>query len=120
MKVIQNPIIPFKGYLAIMLFGVLFTRDKSKVTERTIQHESIHARQMWELLVVGFYLWYIIEWVIRLFMPGNAYRNISFEREAYSNENNIDYLKHRSLFAFFKYIKTTNKWQRTEAHSGRR
>ena len=34
----------------MMLFGFLFTRDASRVTERTIRHESIHARQMWELL----------------------------------------------------------------------
>jgi hypothetical protein len=66
MKIIENKFIPFKGYSAIMLFGLLFTRDKSKVTQRTVRHESIHARQMWEMLVIGFYLWYFIEWLIRL------------------------------------------------------
>jgi hypothetical protein len=88
----------------MMLFGFLFTRDKRKVTERTIRHESIHARQMWELLVVGFYVWYFVEWMIRLFMKGNAYRNISFEREAYANQDDILYLDTRKLFAFLKYI----------------
>ncbi len=104
MKIIQNKIIPFKGYLAIMLFGFLFTRDKSRIKEPTIRHESIHARQMWELLVIGFYLWYFIEWIIRLFRSMDAYRNISFEREAYANERNPEYLKSRKMFSFLKYL----------------
>jgi membrane-anchored protein YejM (alkaline phosphatase superfamily) len=88
-----------------MLFGMLFTRDKSKITDRTIRHENIHARQMWEMLVVFFYLWYLAEWLVRLFMSGNAYRNISFEREAYGNQDNVEYLKKRKLFAWIKYLK---------------
>jgi hypothetical protein len=104
MKIVKNWFIPAKGYSAIMLFGFLFTRDKRKITERTIRHESIHARQMWELLVVGFYVWYFIEWAIRLFMKGNAYRNISFEREAYANEDDKAYLKTRRIFSFSIYI----------------
>ncbi|MDR1199075.1 MAG: hypothetical protein LBK94_08725 [Prevotellaceae bacterium] len=105
MKIIENKLIPFKGYSAIMLFGMLFTRDKSRITQTTIRHESIHARQMWEMLVIGFYLWYFIEWIVRLFMPGSAYRNISFEREAYGNQDNVEYLKQRKLFAWIKYLK---------------
>lgn len=84
---------------------MLFTRDKSRITQTTIRHESIHARQMWEMLVIGFYLWYFIEWIVRLFMPGSAYRNISFEREAYGNQDNVEYLKQRKLFAWIKYLK---------------
>jgi hypothetical protein len=104
MKIIQNKLIPFEGYSAMMLFGMLFTRDKSKITETTIRHESIHARQMWEMLVIFFYLFYFAEWIVRLFMRGNAYRNISFEREAYGNQNNADYLKQRKYFAWVKYF----------------
>jgi hypothetical protein len=33
-----------------------------------------------------------------------AYRNISFEREAYANEKDLDYLKRRSFFGFLKSI----------------
>jgi hypothetical protein len=88
-----------------MLFGFLFTRDAGKVTARTVRHESIHARQMWELLVVGFYLWYLIEWVVRLFLRSNAYRNISFEREAYANQDDLLYLDTRRPFYFLKYMK---------------
>jgi len=50
-------------------------------------------------------LWYVVEWIIRLFLKGNAYRNISFEREAYSNEKDLSYLDNRKIFAWTKYIK---------------
>jgi hypothetical protein len=33
-----------------------------------------------------------------------AYRNISFEKEAYLNEKDPDYLKKRSFWAFKKYL----------------
>lgn len=105
MKIIYNNILPFKGFKAINLFGVLFARKGANITQTTINHESIHTEQMKELLYLPFYIWYIIEWLIRLFMKDNAYRNISFEREAYANEHNSDYLSKRKHFAFWDYIK---------------
>ena len=48
MKIIYNKIIPFKGFLAINLFGFLFARKK--LTEVNINHEKIHTEQMKELL----------------------------------------------------------------------
>ena len=105
MKIIRNNIIPFSGFKAMNLFGVLFVRGNARINERTIRHETIHTAQMKELWYVFFYLWYVAEWLIRLFMKGNAYRNISFEREAYDNENDLNYLKSRKRFDFMKYIK---------------
>ena len=105
MKIIRNKYIPFKGFLAINLFGILFVRGNARINERTIRHESIHTAQMREMLYTFFYLWYVAEWVIRLFMEGNAYRNISFENEAYTNEDNIIYLEGRNRFAWIKYLK---------------
>jgi hypothetical protein len=58
-------------------------------------------------LVVFFYLWYGIEFLARWIRCGNkhqAYRNISFEQEAYAGENNFMYLKQRSFWAFLKYV----------------
>nr|DAD56671.1 MAG TPA: hypothetical protein [Caudoviricetes sp.] len=46
MKVIQNKFIPFPGYKYINLFGVIFTRDKSKITDIEYNHEKIHLKQM--------------------------------------------------------------------------
>ena len=104
MKVVYNNIIPFPGFKAINLFGILFARTGSKINSITINHESIHTAQMKEMLYIFFYIWYVLEWVIRLFMKGNAYRNISFEREAYGNENNLKYLDERDNFSWCKYI----------------
>lgn len=105
MKVIYNNIIPFPGFKAINLFGLLFARKGCKMDKNDINHESIHTEQMKELLFFLFYIWYLIEWIIGLFMKGNAYRNISFEREAYSNENDLKYLEKRKHYAWIKYIK---------------
>ncbi len=105
MKIIRNKYIPFKGFRAINLFGILFARGGAIINERTIRHESIHTAQMKELWYVFFYLWYVAEWLIRLFMKGNAYRNISFEREAYTNQDDLSYLKNRERFDFVRYLK---------------
>ncbi len=104
MKIIHNPFLPFKKYDAINLFGILFCRKGTTITTDIIQHERIHTRQMWELLVVGFYLWYIIEWLIRLPMKGRAYLNISMEREAYENMYDPNYLIKRKPYAWTKYL----------------
>ena len=105
MKIIRKNYIPFQGYKAINLFGILFVRGNARINDRTIRHETIHSAQMKEMLYIFFYLWYVVEWVIRLFMEGNAYRNISFENEAYTNEDNIIYLESRKRFAWIKYLK---------------
>ena len=95
---------PLKRFNAINILGMLFAHKDAELDERLINHERIHPRQMLEMLVVGFYLWYVIEWLIRLTMKGNAYRNISFEREAYANEGNLSYLQQRKPFAWLHYI----------------
>ena len=50
MKVIYNNILPFKGFSAINLFGVVFARKEYEpLRSSTIQHEGIHTAQMKEL-----------------------------------------------------------------------
>lgn len=100
MKVIYNKLIPVKGFSAINLFGVIFAREEYKqLTPLTLRHEAIHSAQMRELLWVGFYLAYFLEWLYRLCTTKNAYRKISFEVEAYANQGNKKYLEKRKLFA---------------------
>jgi|TARA_R110000744_G_scaffold47478_3_gene104524 beta-lactamase regulating signal transducer with metallopeptidase domain len=73
--------------------------------ERTINHESIHIKQQEELLIIPFYVLYVLEWFIKLFFYGKqSYYNISFEREAYSNEHDKDYLKNRKRYRWIKRI----------------
>ena len=104
MKVIYNNIIPFKGFKCINLFGVLFVRKGCFMSEEDLNHERIHTAQMKEMLYVGFYIWYFVEWLIRLLGKGNAYRNLGFEKEAYSNDENLTYLATRPRFAWWKYL----------------
>lgn len=59
---------------------------------------------MKEMLYVSFYLWYGVEWLIKLFCKGNAYRNLSFEREAYDNQYNLDYIKTRKHYSWLKRL----------------
>lgn len=106
MKIIYNKFIPFKGFLAINLFGVLFARHGSTIGRYTINHEEIHTEQMKELGYIFFYIIYLIEWIYRLFQyrfnNKEAYRNISFEKEAYYNEYNLSYLASRKPYAMWK------------------
>jgi len=112
MKIIQNKwinkFVPFPNFRAVNLFGVLFVRGKRALSKRTINHEQIHSEQWKELWYIGFLLWYVVEWIIRLFAfkgAKQAYRDISFEREAYQHDTDMDYIKTRKRFAFTRYIR---------------
>lgn len=89
------------------IFPFVLLRDK-KLKENTvlINHEKIHLRQQAELLILPFYIWYVAEYLLRLIAyrdRNKAYRNISFEREAYTNESNSNYLNDRPLWNFIKF-----------------
>ncbi len=107
MRIIYNNIIPFKGFTAINLFGVIFARKEYKpLSEKTIMHEAIHTAQMRDLCYIWFYVIYLLEWLYRLpkqFRTGqSAYRNVSFEREAYKKQKCKTYLSYRKPFAQWK------------------
>lgn len=94
-----------KGYRGLTVFPFVFVKlwvDKENMV--FINHEKIHLRQQLELLVLPFFIWYFVEYLVRLVQYKNAdlaYRNISFEREAYANELNLAYLRKRSFFRLF-------------------
>ncbi|MBE8725858.1 hypothetical protein [Flavobacterium hungaricum] len=106
--IVAKYLIP-KGYRGMAVFPfVLMKYDFDKTNKVFVNHEKIHLRQQFEMLILPFFIWYVLEFFIRLVQYKNkdlAYRNISFEREAYANENDYNYLKNRSLFQFLKYIK---------------
>jgi len=92
----------------MVLWPFVILKDK-KLTKDLffLNHERIHWRQQAELMVVFFYLWYGLEFLFRIIQYKNkykGYRNISFEREAYANEKDLNYLKKRSFWRFLKYI----------------
>ena len=113
MKLVYNNIIPFKGYLAMCVFPFIFVRKDARALKTTdINHETIHGKQQIEMLWVLFFVWYGIEWFIRLVAYGFdchlAYKNISFEQEAYLHEDDLIYLNNRKLFASWKYLFKTS------------
>lgn len=131
MIIVRNSFIPFWGFIAIALWPFIFVRRQmwTRFTNDVLRHKRIHGRQQVELLLVGavvaaflavsgcgwwsllalpLFLWlYGMEWLLGLFCFGNchaAYRNISFEREAYDNELDADYLDKRCSFASLRYL----------------
>ena len=107
MIIIKNKIIPFGNYSTINLFGILFTKSDS-LSPKTINHERIHTKQMLEMLIVFYYLWYCIEYVIVRFChkkQNAAYHDISFEEEAHNNDDNLHYLDNRKHFAWWRYVR---------------
>ncbi|RXM43128.1 hypothetical protein [Flavobacterium sp. YO64] len=106
--IVSKYLIP-KGYRGMAVFPfVLMKYDFDKSNGVFINHEKIHLRQQLEFLIIPFFIWYAFEFLFRLIQYKNkdlAYRNISFEREAYHNETNLNYLKNRSFFRFLNYIK---------------
>lgn len=130
MIVIKNKLIPFGDYDSINLFGILFT--KTNMDKIDINHESIHTEQIIDCIVIGiiivsilklifgisglwvllspitFYILYGLEYIcIRLFhkKQNDAYHDVSFEEEAYNNQEDLDYTKYREMFTWIKYIK---------------
>lgn len=90
--------------ITIMPFGI-FIKDEYLDDQQTIHHEMIHARQQLEMLILFFYIWYLVEWLIRLFTNwGVAYMSVSFEREAYGNDDWL-YLPYRKPFAWLSYLR---------------
>ncbi len=97
-----------RGFRGITFFPfVILTNKQDAMDKVCINHEKIHLRQQLELLVLPFYVWYGTEFIIRLLIlkdKSKAYRTISFEREAYVNEKDLNYLKSRSFWKFLKYV----------------
>lgn len=94
--------------LCINLLGYFFTRNRNWISDHVINHEQIHTAQIREMCIIPFYLIYLIEWLCRYFQYRNwnvAYRNISFEREAYAHGDNLDYLTTRRSMAWMQYLK---------------
>lgn len=97
-----------KGFRGLTFFPFVFLADKDdKLNSVFLNHEKIHLRQQLEMLILPFYLWYILEYLLRLIQYKDrkkAYYNISFEREAYANEKDLNYLKNRPFWFFLKFI----------------
>jgi len=107
--IIKNSRLPkllswFMDIGGITLFPFIFIKGEGN--ERVIRHESIHIAQYAETLVLGFLFLYVIDFVhafIKYKNYDDAYRSIRFEREAYANDHDENYLEMRQKFAWLKY-----------------
>lgn len=129
--IVKNSLFPFPGYIAMTVWPFIFVRKKAaaRYGAAADNHERIHAAQQVEMLVAGiflglaaflsglgfwalaflpvFFLWYAVEWACRFIQyrdTKKAYRNIAFEREAYRNEGDTEYLHQRKLFSWISHL----------------
>jgi len=111
--IIENSKIPqalsiFINIWAITLYPFIIC--KGEMDEITKNHERIHLAQQRELWVIGFYVLYIGYWLIGKFSnmrSHQAYLFIPFEREAYENQSNPQYLSQRKNHAWKAYKKNS-------------
>ena len=103
-KLVYNKILPFGHYLAMAIYPFIFIRKDNweKVQDiikpKMLNHERIHFEQQKELWFIGFYLMYAYWWL------RYGYKKIPFEKEAYNNQYNFNYIKLRPKFAYKNYI----------------
>ena len=93
------------------LWPIIILKDtETKNNMVVINHEKIHHRQQLELLIIPFYIWYFLEyWAAMLrngFKHQEAYMNVSFEKEAFANQLNLNYLKNRKWLSSWPFFRS--------------
>lgn len=129
---IANILLYFSYCETITVGPFVFTKLKEEqVSQNVRNHECTHVRQWTEMsLLVGlllliavlswdvsawwflavpfvYYLWYGVEYLVRLCIMGDgkkAYKAISFEQEAYANEQDVNYNENAGYFSWVKYL----------------
>ena len=134
MKIVRNKYIPFGTFDAMNILGFLFVKEDTKLDDELINHEAVHTVQQYEILALSalvalvvsnlyaswWYLLiviampiaiYLLAWLIELVLPpyDSAYKDSPFEREAYRNQYDPEYLAKRPLFAWVNHILKNRK-----------
>lgn len=131
MFVIYNKFFPFGGFKMCNILTCLFTKSRN-ISQTDLNHEKIHSCQMietailitlligivmwltncslwWSLLgILSFYAIYGLETLIIWFFHTTfhgAYRDVSFEEEAYNHDHDLNYIQNRKLFNWVKYFR---------------
>ncbi len=99
--------------MAITFFPFIFVRTDTRDNTELIRHETIHIRQQVELLIIGAWLLFIIEYCIARYIKKynarQSYYYTALEQEAHRNAIYEDYLDRRKPYAMLKYI-WNKKW----------
>ena len=104
-SIVRVSFLPIAG-MAIFPF-ILIKKGRYKEDKVFINHEKIHLAQQIELLLVIFYLLYLLHYfynLLRYLNHDRAYRNIVFEKEAYSKESDLEYLAQRSFCQWTRFF----------------
>ena len=108
MFLIVNKYLLRKRFVGVTLWPFIVMRTPELKEDIVfINHEKIHIRQQAEMLVLPFFIWYAVDYLIRLVQYRDnyvAYLNISFEREAYARECELRYLEKRPFWSFLAYL----------------
>jgi len=112
-KIIETRLVPEGDIVAITLFGMVFTRHKEQLDKYMLNHELIHCHQQLEWLYLPFFVLYAAEWLKNILVQTvgrkgrvdfhKAYRDISFEKEAYLHDHDLDYLRHRRPYSNYRH-----------------
>ena len=112
-KILDN-ISFFFNVTGIAIFPFVILRERYKHDPQyqyarvmLLNHERIHFYQQIEMLVIPYYIAYVIEYIIKYIMIGDsyeAYKSVSFEREAFQNEQDLDYVEYREMYSWTRYI----------------
>jgi hypothetical protein len=132
-SIIAKILLAFSSCAAITVGPFVFIKLTAEKTPQWLRnHEACHACQWreltaitvllifvlqillvfphwWYLLsVTAFYILYLVEWLVKLFIYKNAstaYEKVSFEVEAYENEIDYNYIESRPLLSgWIKHI----------------
>ena len=109
---IENSKVPvWLSYIAPINIGAisfgLWVWSRGEMNKTLKRHETIHFQQQLEMLFVFQWIAYGMFWLFNLIKyrdGAKAYREIPFEREAYSNEKKFTYLEKRKRYAWVSYI----------------
>lgn len=134
MRIVRNKYIPFGAFDAMNILGFLFVKEDTILDDEIINHEAIHTAQQHEIMTASalvalamsniFSSWwyllvviampiaiYLLAWFVELLLPpyDSAYKDSPFEREAYRNQYDPEYLAKRPLFAWVSHILKNRK-----------
>jgi hypothetical protein len=100
-----------KVFIGITIFPFIILRKKfltEQLPDVTLSHERTHLAQQLETLIVGFGVIYALHYIFNRIIKSmdhlDAYANICFEREAYDNDSNPEYLSQRKPYTWVKYL----------------
>ena len=104
--------------MALTFFPFIFMRSDTRENEGLLQHEKIHIKQQFELLIIGAWILYGIEYFYARFIKGldkrQSYYYTALEQEAHRNSRVPNYLENRKPYAVLRYIRDKKHLSRSE------